>query len=108
MNKLSFTLLLSLFSATLVACGSSGTPTAAVCPTTPVTYASFGKTFFDTYCTRCHGEYKTEAGIKRDLDVIDLEAAKGPNAANASMPESGSKPSDAEREMLGQFLACSK
>ncbi len=107
MKKLSLTLI-SILTATLAACGSSGTPTASVCPTTPVTYASFGKTFFDTYCTRCHGEYKTEAGVKRDLDSIDLEAAKGPNATNVSMPEGGSKPSDAEREMLGQFLACSQ
>lgn len=108
MNKLSFSLLVGLLTATLTACGSSGTPTASVCPTTPVTYASFGKTFFDTYCTRCHGEYKTEAGIKRDLDSIDTEAAKGPDATNTNMPEGGNKPSDAEREMLGQFLACSK
>ncbi|MBP9085106.1 MAG: hypothetical protein KBG15_03270 [Kofleriaceae bacterium] len=108
MNRISLTLVVSLFAATLAACGSNGTPTGSVCPPTPLTYSSFGKTFFDTYCTRCHSEYKTEAGIKRDLESIDLESAKGPNATNTSMPESGTKPTDAEREMLGQFLACSK
>lgn len=108
MNKIFQTFLCSFFAASLAACGSSGTPTASVCPTTPVTYVSFGKTFFDTYCTRCHSAYKTEAGIKRDLDSIDVEAAKGPNATNMSMPESGAAPSDTERETLGQFLACSK
>ena len=107
MKKVSLTLI-TILTTMAAACGSSGTPTASVCPTTPVTYASFGKTFFDTYCTRCHGEYKTEAGIKRDLDGIDLQAAKGPDATNISMPDGGNKPSDAEREMLGQFLACSQ
>ena len=108
MTKKTLIIFAALFTSTLAACGSSGTPTASVCPTTPVTYAGFGKSFFDTYCTRCHGEYKTEAGVMRDLVGIDLEAAKGPNATNTSMPDGGATPSDAAREMLGQFLACSK
>lgn len=41
---------------------------------------------------------------------IDAAAANGPDAKNTFMPELGGtvtrKPTAAEREMLGQFLAC--
>jgi mono/diheme cytochrome c family protein len=88
--------------------GGGGSATDSVCPTTPVTYASFGQTFFSTYCVRCHGEYSSEAGVKRDLSGIDQQAAKGPSATNTSMPNGSKIPTEAEREMLGQYLACSK
>ncbi len=99
----------SIFAAmlALTACGG-GTATNSTCPTPAITYAGFGQTFFANYCTRCHSEYKTEEGIKAHLDDIDAEAASGPGGTNTSMPESGAKPSDAERMMLGQFLACEK
>ena len=106
-KSISGSLFASMLALAIAACGS-GSPTDSTCPTPAVTYATFGQTFFSTYCTRCHSEYKTEAGIKAHLDEIDTEAASGPSATNTSMPESGAKQSDAERTMLGQFLACEK
>ncbi len=118
MKYLSFALSLALAACT------GGSPTGSECPTTnPPTYASFGQNFFTTYCTSCHSasstnrhgapksqNYDTEADIKAHIDDIDTEAAAGPDATNTAMPELGgtvqSKPTQAERELLGQFLAC--
>jgi len=118
-------LLLSLalaFSTT--ACDEGGDPTGADCPTTnPPSYASFGQTFMTTYCTSCHSSsstnrhgapksmnFDTEADVKKHADDIDRWSAAGPAATNTQMPEIGgtvtAKPSQAEREVLGQFLAC--
>ena len=106
----------------LAACSS--TPTGSTCPTDNApTYQSFGQSFFTTYCTGCHSSessnrhgapsdqnYDTEDQIRSHASDIDLEAAFGPKAKNSSMPDmSGpvhSEPTEAEREMLGQFLAC--
>jgi len=116
--KLSFVVLV------MIAACSGGNPTGAVCPTeNPPTYAGFAQQFFATYCTSCHSanstnrrgapgsqNYDTEADVLRHADEIDEAAAKGPDATNTFMPELGGtvtrRPSDAEREMLGQFLAC--
>jgi uncharacterized membrane protein len=121
--KLHLVLLASLFTALLAAC-DGGSPTGATCPTTsPPTYASFGQTFFSTYCTSCHSanstnrhgaprdqSYDTEADIIRHAADIDSVAAAGPDGTNTAMPNLGgtvtSKPTQAEREMLGQYLAC--
>lgn len=110
----------------VAACGGGGSPTGSACPTTdPPTYASFGQQFFATYCTSCHSasstnrhdapgnhNYDSEAEIRKHADAIDEEAAAGPDATNTSMPEIGgtvvSKPSQADREKLGQYLACLK
>lgn len=92
-------------------------PSGAMCPnSTSLTYASFAKPFFDSYCVRCHGgdepaaglNFTTEAGVRPHLAEIDIQAAKGPLFSNAGMPLDGAQPSDAEREMLGQFIACEK
>lgn len=106
-KNVSGSLFASMLALAIAACGS-GSPTNSTCPTPAVTYATFGQTFFATYCTRCHGEYKTEAGIKAHLDEIDTEAAAGPGGTNTSMPEGGANPTEAERILLGQFLACEK
>lgn len=116
-------LLASLLASLLAAC-DEGSPTGATCPpTTPPTYASFGQGFFSTYCTSCHSanstnrhgapgsqNYDTEADVIRHAADIDEAAAAGPDATNTFMPELGgtvtSKPTQAEREMLGQYLAC--
>ena len=44
----------------------------------------------------------------RHAKAIDKLAANGPNAMNVEMPptEIGHDPSPAERELLGQMLAC--
>jgi hypothetical protein len=66
---------------------------------------------FDQPPRRAGGQnYDTEADVTRHASEIDEAVAKGPDAANTFMPELGGtvsrKPSDAEREMLGAFLAC--
>ena len=112
----------------LVACGSSGddgTFTESVCPPTdPPTYANFGQTFMESYCTECHDSAKTgtlRQGAPATIDfdtlpklrmstsLIDKQAAIGPAAANRIMPPSSStmsKPTDDQRRRLGEFIAC--
>jgi uncharacterized membrane protein len=106
------------------ACG--GSPTDATCPTSDApSYGSFGSAFFSTYCVSCHSSsvsgaarhdapsdmnFDTEADIISHLSDIDEEAAAGPHATNTDMPELDSDvpspPTLAERQQLGQFLAC--
>jgi uncharacterized membrane protein len=114
-----------VFVALLVsATGCTSTPSGAACPTdNAVTYDNFGRDFMQTYCLGCHSvnatnrhgapddqNYDTLDDIRRHAAEIDGEAAKGPNATNSAMPELGgtvhARPSDQERELLGQFLAC--
>ncbi|HWU86620.1 MAG TPA: c-type cytochrome [Kofleriaceae bacterium] len=113
-----------LFALFLTTACSNGDPTGSTCPTTNApTYASFGQQFFTTYCTSCHSatstnrhgapksqNYDTEDDVIRHAADIDQAAAKGPDATNTSMPQLGGtvsrKPTDAEREMLGQYLSC--
>lgn len=99
------------------------TPTQSKCPTTdPPTYDNFGRTFFETYCTKCHDAAKppgmrggapaainfdTLAGIRMFTMQIDEQAAIGPAATNRFMPGgSGPLPSDDERRRLGELVAC--
>ncbi len=118
-------LLFALASLTFTVAGcTTSTPTGATCPTdNPPTYASFGQPFFTQYCTGCHSvsatdrhgapatqNYDSEAEIRAHATEIDLWAAAGPDAQNLGMPDmSGpvtTAPTDAEREQLGQYLAC--
>jgi uncharacterized membrane protein len=110
--------------ASATACTS--TPSGATCPTdNAVTYDNFGRDFMQTYCLGCHSKdainrhgapgdqnYDTLDDIRLHAADIDAEAAKGPNATNTAMPDmSGpvhTRPTDQERELLGQFLACEK
>ncbi|HEY0251081.1 MAG TPA: hypothetical protein VGC41_06115 [Kofleriaceae bacterium] len=109
----------------LIAC-TSNSPTGSVCPTSDApTYGSFGETFFTTYCTDCHSatsrnrhgapgdvNLDTIDDIRSHADDIDLESASGPKATNTDMPELDTNvptaPTMAEREMLGEFIACVK
>jgi uncharacterized membrane protein len=115
----------SFLFAFLVAC-SSGTPSGATCPDSNApTYGSFAKEFFATYCTQCHSatsndrhdapgddNFDTEADILAHASEIDTEAAKGPKATNTDMPDLGTAvktaPTDEERALLGQYLACAQ
>jgi uncharacterized membrane protein len=77
--------------------------------------------FFEDYCTRCHStmpENGTRSGAPRGLDwdqidvvreyamQIDKMAAAGPDATNTAMPPRDPRPSVAERQNLGEWLAC--
>lgn len=99
-----------------------GPPTQSVCPQgSTLTYNNFGKMFMENYCTRCHSstlegdarmgapkyhDFDTLFGIQAVSDHIDEVAAAGPAATNEAMPENGSKPTLAERQMLGEWIAC--
>jgi len=102
-----------------------GPPTESVCPPPPtgtaLTYENFGKKFMEDYCTRCHDskltgaarhgatsfhDFDTLFGIKAVKVHIDLTTASGPAGTNTSMPPDGKSPSQAEREQLGEWIAC--
>lgn len=102
--------------------GPTGLPTQSVCPTTQtLTYANFGQTFFESYCQGCHASTVTGAARKgapadhvfdqvEDIrlltDHIDELAAAGPAGVNTVMPPEDPRPSQAERQQLGEWLAC--
>lgn len=75
------------------------------------------------YCVRCHAEsvplsqrhgapgdhdFDTEQGVSDNAEHIASVAASGGSASNRSMPPdgAGAMPSDAERAVLGRYLAC--
>jgi len=108
----------------LLAGACTSTQSGATCPTANApSYDSFGQRFFATYCTSCHSrdatdrhgapageDFDTEDDIRRHAAAIDAEAAAGPEATNTDMPDMSGpvhmQPSQAERQQLGQFLAC--
>jgi hypothetical protein len=80
-----------------------------------LSYESFGRDFFQSYCLRCHSEQNTDrhgapAGVNFDaLDGIRAhEETIWALAAddNTAMPEAGTAPSLDERRSLGDWLAC--
>jgi uncharacterized membrane protein len=99
-----------------------GQPTGAECPpASSLTYDDFGREFMTEYCVRCHAstlsgaarngapsdhDFDTVEGVRLFADHIDEVAAAGPDATNTEMPPSGPAPSQAEREQLGEWLAC--
>jgi len=99
-----------------------GPPTQSVCPEgSTLTYANFGRSFMETYCTRCHAgslrgaarqgapsfhDFDTLFGIKAVFDHIDETTAAGPAATNTSMPPDDPAPTLAERRQLGEWIAC--
>jgi hypothetical protein len=97
-----------------------GTPSGAECDST-LTYENFGMAFMTSYCTGCHSstlsgtarngapedhDYDTLDGILLVAEHIDEHAAAGPDATNDLMPPLDPRPSQAEREQLGAWLAC--
>ncbi len=93
----------------LVGCGGGS---GATCPTgNTLTYENFGRQFFASYCDRCHASRTSPvmnslATIRANSTAIDSEAASGPDATNTAMPEGTPAPTTAERQQLGQWLAC--
>ena len=103
--------------------GELGPPTEAVCPEgSTLTWETFGQQFMTTYCTECHAstlegaerqgaplyhDFDTLEGVLPVLDHVDEKAASGPAATNELMPPPGNPtPTLAEREQLGEWLAC--
>jgi uncharacterized membrane protein len=118
-----------IFFIVLAGCGSEavpvfGPPTETMCPPagTSLTYANFGKAFMDEYCITCHDQnlvgtermgapsfhdFDTYFGIVPVADHVDETSAGGPAAMNRGMPPAGFKaPTDTERLMLGEWIAC--
>jgi cytochrome c5 len=101
-----------------------------------LTWDNFGQKFFADYCTMCHAstllrsqrngaplyhDYDTLRGVLEIPDHIDQYAGAGPKATNDAMPpprcpstpggmiaRDCKVPSDAERTMLSQWLACER
>lgn len=85
-------------------------------------YENFGRTFMNTYCTRCHSSALADGdrhGAPSDhnfdslgniqkvpAEHIDAMAAAGPDRVNTTMPPSEPRPTEAERRDLGEWLAC--
>jgi uncharacterized membrane protein len=100
----------------------SSSSSGSTCPPgSPLTYESFGQTFFASYCVRCHGsdrvgterqgaptgyDWDEYESIALHASEIDAMAAGGPRQINRTMPPGEPLPSDAERRELGQWLAC--
>jgi uncharacterized membrane protein len=98
--------------------------TGASCPSggSALTYGGWAEGFFTAYCVRCHSVTRTSQDERHgapigtnwdDIDAIrafaediDSVAASGPKATNRIMPPSGDSPTDEERRMLGEWLAC--
>jgi uncharacterized membrane protein len=94
-----------------------------VCPpSSTLTYESFAAPFFSTYCVRCHATsnvtVESRNGAPDDVNFddatlvralvrrIDRMAAIGPLGENRLMPPEGTAPSDEERRLLGEWIAC--
>jgi hypothetical protein len=122
MRALACALVLALAAA---ACGDEplfGPPTESVCPPTQtLTYDNFGKPFMETFCTRCHDsnlmgadrmgapafhDFDTIFGIRAVSNHVDETSASGPASTNDSMPPDGDKPTLAQRQQLGEWIAC--
>lgn len=99
-----------------------GPPSGAACPEgSTLTYESFGRSFMESYCLRCHSESVTGAdrfGAPSDHNFdtiieiqglaghIDQMAGAGPDSTNEIMPTDDPAPTLAEREQLAEWLAC--
>src|SRR5690349_5722370 len=94
-----------------VGCGMEGKATGATCPQgSTLTYANFGQAFLSGNCLQCHNGRKlpnlsSQAGVQANIAAIDKMAAAGPDATNTAMPDGGSV-ADADRQKLGEWLAC--
>jgi uncharacterized membrane protein len=103
----------------VIASCSSPEPTTTTCSTTDtaLTYAGFGDSFMASYCTGCHSSelagsarmgapagynFDSYAGIRGFANQIDLATV-----TNRRMPPPGRlAPSDDERALLGEWIAC--
>lgn len=79
---------------------------------TPLTYASFGRGFFASYCNACHSSAQHGAPEAYQFDTLDevrLHAdrifvrAAGPNT---TMPPGPDDPPEDDRDALAEWLSC--
>lgn len=91
----------------VAACGPSSTGIDTVsCPTdSTLTYANFGAAFMEANCLSCHDgnerpSLATQSGVQANMGHILDEAVY-----TDSMPEDADM-TIAEREMLGEWIAC--
>jgi uncharacterized membrane protein len=91
-------------------------------PTSTLSYETFGQSFFESYCLRCHSVENVgmvaRNGAPEDVNFdsvemvrplarrIDFMAVIGPGRTARLMPPSDPRPSDDERRMLGEWLSC--
>jgi hypothetical protein len=95
--------------------------TGSSCPdNSTLSYESFGRPFFASYCLRCHSaavsgderiapegrNFDELAMIRESAAWIDQFAAAGPKGEHQSMPPDGDKPTLEQRTQLGEWLAC--
>ena len=134
MRTYRLTMFAILTAGAVLACGSDdpgdgnqheeleGTPSGATCPpNSTLTYEGFAAPFMEAYCTRCHSseltgaarngaplghDFDSETAILTFAEHVDEYAAAGPDSVNTLMPPDGDAPSEAERQQLGEWLAC--
>lgn len=101
-----------------------GKPSGSTCPDgSTLTYENFARPFMQNYCVRCHSstltgdarngapefhDFDSEEGILAVANHVDEKAAAGPDAINKVMPKNGPAPTEEERRMLGEWLACER
>lgn len=120
--------LLAVLSLTLAAAAceddheEEGPPSGAECAEgSTLTWDSFGKGFMESYCTRCHAtaltgaarqgapsdhNFESAALVRAQIEHIDGQTAAGPDSVNTAMPIGSPTPTEDERRMLGEWLAC--
>ncbi len=96
-----------LFALTSACDTTAGSPTGAACdPGLELTWDTFGQDFMQTYCVNCHRSFDSLGGVQGRIGAIDSTTGIGPDAHNKSMPQSGMRPTDEERTLLANWLAC--
>lgn len=116
-RRIVFPLLVVLSGLVVVACkggddtGEGGNLPACPSAGTDLTYDNFGKKFFQDYCLSCHSagsgvnganSYESQSAIQGAAEDIYGRAG----GTNTNMPQSGTKPTSAEREQLAEWLSC--
>ncbi len=98
--------------ALVTGCSGATTIDERACPPggTAYTYENFGKAFFTTHCTTCHGganayssrSFASVESIRGSRERIFANSA----ADNEAMPPGPSGPPRAERDALAEWLRC--
>ena len=99
----------------LAACEGGGDPPDPACEQSFLTYESFGEAFFLDWCRGCHsadviGDMRQDAPVDVNFDTLrDIRAYRDRihdlAGVRRLMPPAGG-PSQAERDLLVEWLAC--